>query len=341
VRRLLSFLVLTTGLVAASSPANASATAIILHASSAPLVARNLPLVRVSAASPLSAQQLPALNIHPRLRTTWRQVGPHEVDAYATGRVSPATAYVVSVPGTLSCTTSCVFGNLHAHDTTSGVDLTWADQLLAALNYLPVSFSTPATDLAKGVGPGSFTWRFPNLPARLMAQWQVGTDNVIVRGALMAFQDQRSLPTTGAITAATWSALLQAAAANAQDPATYDYVDVTMQLPETTTLYVNGVATFHTLANTGIAQAPTSTGTYPVYLRFQSTTMRGTNPDGSTYNDANIQWVSYFNGGDGLHEFPRATYGWPQSLGCVEMPMAAAKYIWPFTPIGTLVTVHA
>ena len=51
------------------------------------------------------------------------------------------------------------------------------------------------------------------------------------------------------------------------------------------------------------------------------------------------QRVSYFNGGDALHEFPRYSYGFPQSLGCVEMPFASAETVLPYTPIGTLVTV--
>ena len=54
-----------------------------------------------------------------------------------------------------------------------------------------------------------------------------------------------------------------------------------------------------------------------------------------------MTWVSYFHGGDALHQFYRASYGWPQSLGCVEMTLSDAKYVWPYTPIGTLVTVRA
>jgi hypothetical protein len=30
-----------------------------------------------------------------------------------------------------------------------------------------------------------------------------------------------------------------------------------------------------------------------------------------------------------------------QSLGCVELPLAASAEIWPYTPIGTLVTIEA
>jgi len=68
--------------------------------------------------------------------------------------------------------------------------------------------------------------------------------------------------------------------------------------------------------------------------------MSGTNPDGSHYHDTGIPWVSYFHGGDALHGFLRSSYGWPQSLGCVEMRYNDAHTVFPYTPIGTLVTVH-
>src|SRR6202042_1422282 len=47
-----------------------------------------------------------------------------------------------------------------------------------------------------------------------------------------------------------------------------------------------------------------------------------------------------FSGGDALHGFIRASYGTPQSNGCVEMSYANAAQVWPLTPIGTLVTVE-
>jgi hypothetical protein len=68
--------------------------------------------------------------------------------------------------------------------------------------------------------------------------------------------------------------------------------------------------------------------------------MRGTNPDGTKYADPGVPWVSYFHGGDALHGFDRYSYGFPQSLGCVEMPPANAAVVYPYTPIGTLVTVE-
>jgi hypothetical protein len=66
--------------------------------------------------------------------------------------------------------------------------------------------------------------------------------------------------------------------------------------------------------------------------------MNGTNVDGSKYHDWVI-WVSYFNGGDALHYYPRPGYGYYQSNGCVEMQLDPAKYIWQYTTYGSLVTV--
>ena len=80
--------------------------------------------------------------------------------------------------------------------------------------------------------------------------------------------------------------------------------------------------------------ATTANGTFPVYARYTVTTMTGTNPDGSHYVDPGIPWVSYFNGGDALHGFVRGSYGFPQSDGCVEMPVANAAMVFPLTRSG-------
>jgi hypothetical protein len=57
------------------------------------------------------------------------------------------------------------------------------------------------------------------------------------------------------------------------------------------------------------------------------------------YDDTGIKWVSYFDGGRALHYFPRARYGFPQSAGCVEMPLNAAHAVYLLTRLGTVVTV--
>jgi len=101
----------------------------------------------------------------------------------------------------------------------------------------------------------------------------------------------------------------------------------------------DGTVIYRTPVNTGIPVAPTAPGTYPVYARYLSTTMSGYNPDGSHYEDPGIPDVAYFNGGDAVHGFLRASYGFPQSLGCVELAYSAAAIVFNYDPIGTLVTV--
>ena len=167
----------------------------------------------------------------------------------------------------------------------------------------------------------------------------MGTANRITQGAVMTFESQHDIKTDGVAGPAVWQQLLAAASAGTTNPAPYNYVYVSKALPETATVYSDGAAVYSTRANTGVAAAPTASGTFPVYVRYRVTTMTGTNPDGSKYSDPGIPWVSYFNGGDALHGFVRGGYGYPQSDGCVEMPPANAAVVYPLTPIGTLVTV--
>ncbi|HEY5265746.1 MAG TPA: L,D-transpeptidase family protein [Acidimicrobiales bacterium] len=302
----------------------------------------NLPLLRLHFSAPTKAKSLPPLTTKPALATKWQQIGPNDVQAVTTSSLMPSTAYTINTPTLMTCTTSCTFTTTRPHVASALTNLTWEAQLLAELKYLPVTFapSTTTSDPSQQVN-GTFTWAYANIPTALSAQWNPSSDNVILRGALMTFQSQLNIPVTGVADATTWSDLVKAVSANKVDPAPYNYVDVSMASPETLTLYIAGQVKFHSLVNTGISVSPTATGTYPVYLRYLSTTMSGTNPDGSHYSDPGIPDVSYFNGGDALHGFIRSTYGWPQSLGCVEMPFNSAAAVFPHTPIGTLVTVHA
>jgi lipoprotein-anchoring transpeptidase ErfK/SrfK len=156
----------------------------------------------------------------------------------------------------------------------------------------------------------------------------------------MKFQLTANLTTTGAINTPTWRALIAAAKKAQYDPTSYNFVYVGVNLPEKLQLFVGGKKIYTTPVNTGAGDAPTASGTYPVYERFTTTTMSGVEPDGTPYHDTGIPWVSYFHGGDALHGFLRSQYGYPQSLGCVEMPFANAKIVFRYTPIGTLVTVQ-
>ena len=260
------------------------------------------------------------------------------------GASQPTTLVKTEVPTTTSTPQTSTTGvaQLTTTSTTVPVTTTTLRTTTTTLLMPHVSLQTSKPIVEKT--PGTFTWLYPSLPQSLSNQWVPGVSNQILKGAVMSFQDVHGLATTGTTTIATWNALLQAAKKSQFSPRPYNYVDVALNLgksaPQLLTLYISGVPSFRTLANSGIPAAPSDPGTYPVYLRYATTTMSGTNPDGTKYHDTGIPWVSYYNGGEGLHGFIRPTYGSRQSLGCIELPFSSAGTIWPHTPLGTLVTVR-
>ena len=148
----------------------------------------------------------------------------------------------------------------------------------------------------------------------------------------MNFESQNGLKTDGIAGPQVWTDLLADVQSGHGDALPWDYVLVNQSLPESATVYKNGAAVYSTPVNTGVAGAPTENGTWPVFARYTVTTMSGTNPDGSHYVDPGIPWVSYFHGGDALHGFVRGSYGFPQSDGCVEMPISNAAGGLPAHP---------
>lgn len=67
--------------------------------------------------------------------------------------------------------------------------------------------------------------------------------------------------------------------------------------------------------------------------------MRGVTPAGSHYDVRSVPWVNYFHRNDAIHGYTRANYGFPQSAGCVELPVPTAKMVFPLLYDGTVVTV--
>jgi hypothetical protein len=222
-------------------------------------------------------------------------------------------------------------------------------QLLAQQGYLPLTWtpsSSAATtlraELSAAVAPpsGRFHWRYPSTPRELQALWKTGQPNEITRGAVMMFQDEHDLTVDAIAGPKVWHALLTDAVAGRRRTTGYSYVYVHRNVPQKLTLWHDGHTVLTSPGNTGVPAAPTALGTWPVFEHIPVGRMSGTNPDGSHYDDPGIRWISYFHGGEALHAFNRASFGTPQSLGCVELPLADAAKVWPFTPIGTLVTIE-
>jgi peptidoglycan hydrolase-like protein with peptidoglycan-binding domain len=292
--------------------------------------------------TPLSPSS-PQPTLTPAVAGSWQMLTPTTFVFVATAPFVPTSTETVNIPGAIASTSGKTLGtDTSVHFTVADGGTLRLQQLLATLGYLPLSF-TPARPLvapqeAAQAQEGVFAWK-ANEPATLQALWTEGSANTITTGAVMNFQNKENMKTDGVAGPAVWASLLSDVSAGTVNTAPYNYVYVSLNVPETTTVYSNGAAVYTSPANTGVPGAETAAGTFPVYARYTTTTMTGTNLDGSKYNDPDIPWVSYFNGGDALHGFIRSSYGTPQSLGCVEMPFANAAVIYPLTPIGTLVTV--
>lgn len=303
--------------------------------------------ISISFSTPVSLGSVTP-TVAPAVPGTWVQSGPTTIRYDLAAPLIPSTTEVVSVPGGSTGMKGKDGGTLPAG---SSFSFTVADgdplrlqELLAELDYLPLSFAPSGPAVARNAAVpqfGSFAWRWPNLPTELTSLWTQGEESVITKAAVMTFENQNGLAVDGLAGPAVWSTLLSDVTANKVYSGPYTYVLVSKVLPENLTLYDNGTPQYTNVpVNTGAPGADTTDGTYPVFEHVTSSVMKGTNPDGTTYDDPAVPWASYFNGGDALHGFVRAQYGFPQSNGCVEMTVADAGTLWPLTPIGTLVTVE-
>jgi peptidoglycan hydrolase-like protein with peptidoglycan-binding domain len=226
------------------------------------------------------------------------------------------------------------------------------DELLAQLGYLPLTWApsagqtVPADSDAAGqlaaaynAPRGEFTWK-SGYPSELRRFWRDGTTGgLILQGAVMAFEQQHGLKADGIAGRQVWRALFTAVAAHDVNTDGYTYAIASEGTPETLTIWHNGQQVLHTDADTGIPASPTTIGTSPVYLKHYYQDMKGTNPNGTPYSSP-VYYISYFRGNLAVHWYPRASYGFPQSLGCVELPWSAARTAWQYLSYGTLVTVQ-
>jgi len=91
----------------------------------------------------------------------------------------------------------------------------------------------------------------------------------------------------------------------------------------------------------GGAATPTVTGTYKVYLQYESQTMRGLEPNGDEYVAENVPWVSYFYESFAFHGAGwRSSFGYSGSHGCVNMPVPEAQWLYNWLDTNTVVQSH-
>ena len=311
----------------------------------------------VTFSAPLAAHS-PLPTLTPNIAGQWTAEGNSLVFQPASA-IEPLSHVTVHIPGgptgIRSANGQLLTASVTEHFRTGAYSQVRLAQLLVQLGYLPMTWAPDSngatraenavlgtsvqSQAAQAYDPpaGTFQWQ-PGYPSTLTSLWSASQPNVVLRGAVMAFQAEHGISANGRVTPKLWTAVFNAAAKGEDNGNGYSYALANKGSPETLTIWHDGHIVFRSLTNTGIPVSPTVNGTFPVYLRLRSQIMSGTNPDGSHYADP-VAFVAYFNGGDAIHYFPRGSYGSQQSLGCVELPYTAAQRAYPYTTYGTLVTV--
>jgi hypothetical protein len=302
-------------------------------------------VVRLSAPP---APNSPAPLLSPSVAGTWKAVGDSETFT-PKSTLEPCSSYTLRIWAGTDALGHPPLGREHRQTLRVGCpSLRGLQQALARLRYLPYTIDAAhgRNSGARAENRGSAAHYAFNPPAaRLVANeadapgLNYGSLDTTTRAALIVYQSDHGLSATGAPDSSTWASLLAAETLGHVDPTPYTFVTVSEGSPETLEVHRGGRVVISTPANTGVAGAETERGTFPIYARYVSTTMTGTNPDGSHYSDPGVPWVNYFNGGDAVHGFPRASYGFPQSNGCVELPIGTAAQVYPLLAIGDLVIV--
>lgn len=300
--------------------------------------------VTITFNEPLPAS-VPFPRLSPSVPGTWRRSGNSAIFTPGASGIPGHTSVTVSMPKTGTVVRSAYRSTF----STARYSTLRLQQLLAQMGYLPLSWSprlkgsvapgSVAAQAAAAFSPpaGSFSWH-GGYPGQLHGMWKAGSANLVDNGAIAAFENDHGLQPDGVAGPKVWKALLAAAAKGKRNSHGYSYAVASESTPESLTIWHDGREVLSSPANTGQAVAPTATGTFWVYEKLPYQIMQGTNPGGSRYSDP-VQWVSYFNAGEAVHYFDRGSYGWPQSLGCVELPYSEAEESYHDLPYGSLVSV--
>ena len=314
--------------------------------------------IRVQFSAPLAANTpMPALS--PHITGRWQVEGDTAVFTPAVGysqntkvtlKIPGGANGMISVDGASAGAGGLLASSVTQSFTTGSFSTMRLQELLSQLGYLPLTWTQKPKTAAISPGnanaelfaayqapAGTFSWK-SGYPSTLTDQWKAGSANILDVGAVRAFESVTGLTMDGAAGRTVWSDLFTALAKGKNDPNGYTYALASQNSPETITIWHNGRVVLKSLVNTGIPASPTVDGTFPVYLKFYFSYMKGTNPDGSKYDDP-VYYANYFNGGDAVHQFARYSYGFYQSLGCVELPWDAAKTAYSYLSYGSLVTV--
>jgi hypothetical protein len=293
------------------------------------------------------APNTPRPTVTPHVAGSWVDFGPYEVFK-PVSTLEPCTTYTLRIPAATFALKHRRLGR--SRSATFGVTcpgLTAVQEALARLGYLPytlhgfVGASSIAKLTRREAAKRAFVLPHGVLKANVRGAppLTMGTIDATTTGALEVFEGNHGMAVGTTITKQLWVELIAGETLAHRDPNPYTWVTVTKTLPETLEVHEGHKIALSSPTNTGVPGADTTSGIFPIYVRYVATTMIGTNVDGSHYDDPGVPWVNYFNGGDAVHGYIRPGYGYPQSNGCVELPIATAQKVYGMLQVGDLVIV--
>ncbi len=113
------------------------------------------------------------------------------------------------------------------------------------------------------------------------------------------------------------------------------WIDVNLA-EQTIAVYQDRGLVFATMVASGVEPFWTRPGSYEIYSKVESETMRNNDPSDFYYLE-NVPWTMYFDGPRALHgAYWRTRFGYPQSHGCVNLSVGDAHWLYDWAQPGRL-----
>jgi len=117
------------------------------------------------------------------------------------------------------------------------------------------------------------------------------------------------------------------------------WIDVNLA-EQTLAVYDNRELVFATVIASGLEPFWTKPGTFQIFEKKETETMRNNDPSDFYYLD-NVPWTMYFDGARALHgAYWRTRFGYPQSHGCINLSAGDAHWLFNWAAEGDWVHVY-
>lgn len=206
-------------------------------------------------------------------------------------------------------------------------------KLLYKMGYLPfkpISFDKQTYEVR-------WRWDSSFVPHQLVALLPKSDDSIIYKGAIIAFLHQTRIGIDSYNLHKLLKEVYNHGSFKAKKP--FIWILVSQKQPQTLKAWQEGHWILETNVNTGVDNT-TPDGNFIIYQRHKYYPMMGIFPTTKKpYFDKKVPYVNFFNGAEAIHGFRRYSYGYPQSAGCIELPISNAKRLYKMLYVGAIVTI--